>query len=275
MRVFVCVLSLSLVAACDRLKSVAGDPNAAEDASAATAAAQPSAAAAPSAAADDDDEACENIAGTWQTKGTCGPDTCVITQAGCTTSFKCSNGAASYTGSVAGRAVSYAGTAANGKPGSCAGTFDGTTLSGTCQGGGAPCTFTATRKGPAPAAPQVTAARTAATTTPPATTPVATPAAATPAAPSNAACENIAGTWTTGGTCGPDTCVITQNGCTTNFRCSDGAASYTGTVTGTSVAYAGLANGKPGSCRGTVKGRTIAGTCQTAGVTCAFTATKR
>jgi len=91
----------------------------------------------------------------------------------------------------------------------------------------------------------------------------------------NGSCTNISGTWGTTGSCGPDTCVITQNGCSTNFSCGGGATSYTGSVNGSNVSYAGkTAGGVDGSCTGTVQGNTMSGTCSVGGATCNFSAAK-
>jgi hypothetical protein len=89
---------------------------------------------------------CPNIAGTWRVTGACGSDSCVITQTNCSTNYSCSDGAASYTGSVSGNSVSYSGTSADGIPGTCTGTLDGTTLTGTCNTGDIMCAFTATKQ---------------------------------------------------------------------------------------------------------------------------------
>jgi hypothetical protein len=89
---------------------------------------------------------CANIAGTWAVSGDCGPDTCVISQTGCSTTFACSAGSAAYTGSVNGDSVSYSGTSATGAPGSCSGTVSGAVINGTCVSQGNPaCAFTATK----------------------------------------------------------------------------------------------------------------------------------
>jgi hypothetical protein len=88
-------------------------------------------------------------------------------------------------------------------------------------------------------------------------------------------CADIAGTWTTSGQCGPDVCVVSQSGCSTNFSCSNGAASYAGSVTNNGVSYAGTtAIGAQGSCSGTISGGTISGSCDIAGVSCTFSAKK-
>jgi hypothetical protein len=94
------------------------------------------------------DAACESIGGAWRIGGACGPDNCNITQTGCTTAFKCSNGNVSYAGTVAGRNVSYAGVTATGQKGTCSGVLaaDGKTIAGTCQAGAPPCAFVATKK---------------------------------------------------------------------------------------------------------------------------------
>ena len=92
-------------------------------------------------------------------------------------------------------------------------------------------------------------------------------------------CVSIAGAWTVAGACGEDTCVITQEGCKTSFKCGlDGARGYTGTVKGTAVEYSGTtADGVPGTCTGTVgsNGNTYAGSCKAAGETCQLVATKK
>ncbi len=91
----------------------------------------------------------------------------------------------------------------------------------------------------------------------------------------NGNCSNIAGTWGVTGSCGPDTCVITQNGCNTNFSCGGGTHSYTGSVSGSSVSYAGqTSGGVQATCSGTVSGGTMSGTCSGAGATCSFSAAK-
>lgn len=89
---------------------------------------------------------CTSIAGTWGVTGTCGADTCVVTQSGCNTNFSCGGGTHSYTGSVSGNSVSYAGQTAKGINATCSGTVNGASMSGTCSGAGATCTFAATRK---------------------------------------------------------------------------------------------------------------------------------
>ena len=92
----------------------------------------------------------------------------------------------------------------------------------------------------------------------------------------NGSCSSIAGTWSTGGSCGPDVCVITQNGCNTSFSCGGGSRSYTGSVEGTSVSYSGkTVTGADGTCQGTLQGSTISGTCSVQGATCDFNATKQ
>ena len=89
-------------------------------------------------------------------------------------------------------------------------------------------------------------------------------------------CSNITGTWAVSGACGPDTCVITQSSCSTNFSCSAGTVSYTGSVSGNSVSYSGqTAAGATGTCSGTVNGGTMSGTCNSQGQTCAFSATRQ
>jgi hypothetical protein len=92
---------------------------------------------------------------------------------------------------------------------------------------------------------------------------------------SNGNCSSIAGTWGVSGTCGPDTCIITQNGCNTSFACGGGSVSYTGSVNGSNVSYAGkTAGGVDGTCSGTVQGSTMSGTCTVSGATCSYSAAK-
>jgi hypothetical protein len=83
-------------------------------------------------------------------------------------------------------------------------------------------------------------------------------------------CANIAGTYTVSGTCGVDDCVITQSGCNVNFECDDGSASYTGSVTQSSVSFTGVT----GTCQGTVAGNTLTGSCTGALGMCTFSASK-
>ncbi len=70
-------------------------------------------------------------------------------------------------------------------------------------------------------------------------------------------CADISGTYVMTGTCAVAQCVVTQSGCTANFNCNNGAASYTGAVGGNSVTFAGLT----GTCQGILSGDTLAGTC--------------
>lgn len=93
---------------------------------------------------------------------------------------------------------------------------------------------------------------------------------------SNPACSSIAGTFAVSGGCGPDVCVIKQNGCDTTFSCADGSSAFTGTVKGTSVSYSGTtAGGFPGTCSGTIAGNGFSGTCTIGGQTCSYSATKK
>ncbi len=88
-------------------------------------------------------------------------------------------------------------------------------------------------------------------------------------------CSNVAGTWEVMGACGPDVCVITQTGCSTNFSCGSGSRALTGSVSGTSVTWSGDGpTGAPGTCHGTVSGSAMSGTCNTGGVMCDFTASR-
>jgi hypothetical protein len=92
----------------------------------------------------------------------------------------------------------------------------------------------------------------------------------------NPACASVAGTWTIGGSCGPDVCNITQNGCTTSLSCSGGAASYAGSIDGSSFTYTGTtADGDPATCTGTTTPGKLSGTCTIdGGVTCNFTGSR-
>ena len=89
--------------------------------------------------------ACTNIAGNWGITGGCGADTCVITQAGCSTELDCGGGAASYTGSITGNQFMYSGTAGGGVPASCSGTVNGNLINGSCTVANVPCTFNGQR----------------------------------------------------------------------------------------------------------------------------------
>jgi hypothetical protein len=137
----------------------------------------------------------------------------------------------------------------------------------------ATATANATSTGARPTPKAATATATAAATGTPGAAPKPAEAPDAGASPSGA-CESIAGTWGTRGTCGPDTCIVTQTGCATNFKCRDGAASYTGVVNGKGITYKGVT----GTCSGTLSpdSKTINGSCQSVvGVPCAFVATKR
>jgi hypothetical protein len=84
------------------------------------------------------------------------------------------------------------------------------------------------------------------------------------------ACADIAGTYQVSGSCGVDDCIVTQTGCTVNFACDDGAASYTGSVTQSSVSFTGVT----GTCQGAVAGNTLSGSCNGPLGSCSFSATK-
>lgn len=76
---------------------------------------------------------CADFSGTWQVDGSCGPDTCIVTQdAHCGTSIVCDSGVATYTGTVSGNQFTFSGTTPQGTPGSCRGTTDGSTLQANC-----------------------------------------------------------------------------------------------------------------------------------------------
>jgi hypothetical protein len=89
---------------------------------------------------------CGNLAGTWGVDGTCGADVCVVTQDGCSTTVACSNGAASYAGSITGNDFTYSGTTASGIPATCNGTLSGNALSASCVVESAPCTVNGVRR---------------------------------------------------------------------------------------------------------------------------------
>jgi hypothetical protein len=89
---------------------------------------------------------CANVAGTWEVSG-CGDDECVIAQTGCSTSLDCDSGTASYSGSVSGSNVSFAGRNAAGLQATCGATVNGSSMSGTCTSAGLPsCGFSASRQ---------------------------------------------------------------------------------------------------------------------------------
>lgn len=94
----------------------------------------------------------------------------------------------------------------------------------------------------------------------------------------SSSCSSIAGTWTFSGACGADVCVITQNGCATSLSCSGGAASYTGSVSGSDVSYSGKTSaGTAASCTGKLASDgTLSGTCTPTGMAaCAFAGAKK
>jgi hypothetical protein len=86
-------------------------------------------------------------------------------------------------------------------------------------------------------------------------------------------CANIAGTWSVAGGCGVDDCVITQSGCAVNFLCDDGAASYTGSIAGDDVTFAGVT----GTCSAKLSGNSLVGSCTAVGgvTSCDFSAIKQ
>jgi hypothetical protein len=90
--------------------------------------------------------ACESIAGIWTIGGGCDADVCSIEQTGCTTSVACGGGALSFTGTVTGDQFSYAGESGGGLNGSCQGTVDGDTITGTCVNTFGTCSFTGTKQ---------------------------------------------------------------------------------------------------------------------------------
>jgi len=89
---------------------------------------------------------CANIAGTYTISGSCGPDTCIVTQTDCNTNFSCSGGAGSYAGSVSGSSATFSGHDAEGVTGTCNVTVSGTSFSGSCVPNGSPnCTVEGTQ----------------------------------------------------------------------------------------------------------------------------------
>jgi hypothetical protein len=89
--------------------------------------------------------ACSNMAGTWGITGSCGADTCVITQTACSTQLSCGGGASSYTGSITGNMFMYMGTTSGGVAASCSGTLNGGSMTGSCTVSGLPCAFNGQR----------------------------------------------------------------------------------------------------------------------------------
>ncbi len=85
------------------------------------------------------------------------------------------------------------------------------------------------------------------------------------------ACADIAGVWNVSGTCGVDNCVITQSGCSANFVCDSGSASYSGDVTASSVHFVGA----DGTCDAVVTGGSLMGSCNGSSGQCLFDATKQ
>ncbi len=86
----------------------------------------------------------------------------------------------------------------------------------------------------------------------------------------NPGCADVSGSYVVTGSCDITACKVTQTGCTANFECNNGAASYTGSVGGSSVTFAGFT----GTCQGVLSGDTLMGTCtDTLGLaTCQYTA---
>ena len=85
------------------------------------------------------------------------------------------------------------------------------------------------------------------------------------------ACADLAGTWSLSGTCAVSGCVISQNACSANFVCDNGAASFTGTVSTSSVHFVGAT----GDCDGSLAGNLLSGSCSGAAGTCQFVASKQ
>jgi hypothetical protein len=97
---------------------------------------------------------------------------------------------------------------------------------------------------------------------------------------SQGSCVEVGGRWEISGTCGTDVCSISQRGCKVSLRCRGGSAARAGSVSGRVVDFSGASGvGLAATCRGTVTGKTMQGTCTPHGaqglVTCAFTARAR
>jgi hypothetical protein len=93
-----------------------------------------------------------------------------------------------------------------------------------------------------------------------------------------AQCIDISGTWTITGLCGIDKCVVSQTNCATDFACSGGTKSYSGTVSGSNFSYSGATIfGVTGDCSGTVSGTSMSGSCSanSGGGSCTFSGTKQ
>lgn len=93
-------------------------------------------------------------------------------------------------------------------------------------------------------------------------------------------CVKVGGRWEISGTCGPDVCSISQRGCKVSLQCRSGSAARAGSVSGRVVDFSGeSAVGVVATCRGTVTGNTMKGTCTPHSAqglaTCAFTARAR
>jgi len=90
-------------------------------------------------------------------------------------------------------------------------------------------------------------------------------------------CVDLDGQWDVSGSCGADTCVITQRGCAAELRCSGGTVAYSGSVDRAALHYTGLnAQGVLGTCDGVADGGAIEGTCAAVGYpSCRFVASKR
>jgi hypothetical protein len=101
-----------------------------------------------------------------------------------------------------------------------------------------------------------------------------------PTAKEASPCVKVGGRWEISGTCGPDVCSISQRGCKVSLRCRSGSAARAGSVSGRVVDFSGeSAVGLVATCRGTVTGNTMQGTCTPHGAqglaTCSFTARAR
>lgn len=89
---------------------------------------------------------CVDMSGNWAIVGLCGIESCAVSQTGCATNFTCTSGSKSYSGTVSGDSFSYSGATILGVSGTCSGTVNGTSMSGTCMGGGGSCTFSGTKQ---------------------------------------------------------------------------------------------------------------------------------
>lgn len=96
--------------------------------------------------------------------------------------------------------------------------------------------------------------------------------------PPPAGCADIAGVWAIAGSCGADSCTISQADCAiTQLTCVSGAHSTSGSVSADQFSYTGVSGGgTPATCTGTASGDSFSGTCNVANVgTCDFSGARR